>query len=424
VGAALIALTALSPLLWAIAAVYHAALLWVLVREARRLPAGGEVTASRQLPEPLALGAEQTGLVGVSCPRAAGLRAEVADHAPLPLRASPDPVAGTFDADGFLIVEYGIRSPRRGLYEFPAIDLRIWREGGWWFRQLRLPVFGRAAVYPDVLAIRRWQLTLRRGVRVLPGQRRARPPGAATTPAGVRDYLPGDDVRRVNWKATARRDSPVTTELEAERGLQVVIALDCGRLMTAPAGHLTKLDHAINTTLLLAWVAQSQGDRVGLLTFADQVQAFLAPRRGLRQIHRLNEILYAAQAAYTEPEFGEAFAYLARQVQGRSLVVVLTDVLDAEASADLVANALRVGTRHRVLVVAMADPDLLAALRRPLERSAGVYEWAAAEELMAARRRAFETLQRGGVQCLDVEAGRLSPAVVERYLEFKDRGLI
>jgi len=169
VGAALIALTALSPLLWAVAAVYHAALLWLLVREARRLPTGGEVTASRQLPEPLALGAEQTVLVGVSCPRAAGLRAEVADHAPLPLRASPDPVAGTFDADGFLIVEYGIRSPRRGLYEFPAIDLRIWREGGWWFRQLRLPVFGRAAVYPDVLAIRRWQLTLRRGVRVLPG---------------------------------------------------------------------------------------------------------------------------------------------------------------------------------------------------------------------------------------------------------------
>ena len=99
---------------------------------------------------------------------------------------------------------------------------------------------------------------------MLPGQRRARPPGSATTPAGVRDYLPGDDVRRVNWKATARRDSPVTTELEAERGQQVVIALDCGRLMTAPAGHLTKLDQAVNAALLLGWVAQSQGDRVGL----------------------------------------------------------------------------------------------------------------------------------------------------------------
>jgi uncharacterized protein (DUF58 family) len=424
VGAAVIALTVLSPVLWALAFVYHAALLRTIVRDARSLPIAPEFTASRELPEPLALGAEQSVLVGLSCTRAAGLRAAVADHAPLQLRVSGGPVEGTFDAEGFLIVEYAVRSPRRGLFTFDGVDVRIWRQGGWWLRQLRLPLVARAAVYPDVLAVRRWQLTLRRGVRLLPGQRRARPPGAATTPAGVRDYLPGDDVRRINWKATARRDSPVTTELEAEWGQQVVIALDCGRLMTAPAGHLTKLDQAINAALLLGWVAQSQGDRVGLLTFADQVHAFLAPRRGVRQIHRLNEVLYRVQASYVEPEFGEAFAYLTKQLQGRSLVVVLTDVLDAEASGELVAHSLRLGRRHRVLVVAMSDAEVLAALRRPLERSTAVYEWAAAEELLSARRRAFETLQRGGVQCLDVEAGRLSPSVLERYLELKERGLI
>jgi uncharacterized protein (DUF58 family) len=287
-----------------------------------------------------------------------------------------------------------------------------------------MPLTSEAAVYPDVLAIRRWQLTLRRGVRALPGQRRARPPGAATDPAGLRDYLPGDDARRINWKATARRDGPVTTELEAERGQQLMIALDCGRLMTAPAGHLTKHDHAVNAALLLAWVAQTQGDRVGLMTFGDRVETYLAPRRGLRQVNRLNETLYRVRAEYAEPEYGEALAYLARQVRGRSLVVVLTDVLDAEASSDLVAHALRLGVRHRVLVVTMADPELLAALRRPVVTSRGAYEWAAAEELMGARRRAFETLQRGGVPCLDVEAGRLSPALVERYLELKERGLL
>jgi uncharacterized protein (DUF58 family) len=141
-------------------------------------------------------------------------------------------------------------------------------------------------------------------------------------------------------------------------------------------------------------------------------------------VHYLNQVLYQVQASYAEPEFGEAFGYLAQQVHGRSLVVVLTDVLDAGASADLVAHALRLAGRHRVLVVAMADPELMSALRRPLGRASEVYEWAAAEELMNARRQAFETLQRGGVQCLDVEAGRLSPALVERYLELKERGLI
>jgi uncharacterized protein (DUF58 family) len=424
VGATLVVLIVASPAFVVLALVYHATLAAVLVRDARRLPSPGGFTATRQVPGPLSLGELQEILLGVFCPAASGLRAVVADHVPATLSPGTREVEGSFDDDGYLIASYSVRPPRRGAYEFPALDVRVWRAGGWWLRQFRLPVATEAAVYPDVLAIRRWQLTLRRGVRALPGQRRARPPGAATDPAGLRDYLPGDDVRRINWKATARRDSPVTTELEAERGQQLMIALDCGRLMTAPAGHLTKHDHAVNAALLLAWVAQTHGDRVGLMTFGDRVETFLAPRRGLRQVNRLNDVLYQVRAEYAEPEYGEALAYLARQVRGRSLVVVLTDVLDAEASADLVAHALRLGVRHRVLVVAMADPELVAALRRPVVTSAEAYRWAAAEELMGARRRAFETLQRGGVQCLDVEAGRLSPALVERYLELKERGLL
>jgi uncharacterized protein (DUF58 family) len=231
-------------------------------------------------------------------------------------------------------------------------------------------------------------------------------------------------VRSIHWKATARRDRPITAELEAERGQQVVVALDCGRLMTAPAGHLTKLDHAVNAALLLAWVAQSQGDRVGLLTFDERFGAFLAPRRGMRHVARLNEVLHRVEASYAEPEFAGAFAHLAGEVRGRAMIVLLTDVLDPAASADLVAHGLRLGARHRLLVVAMADPAVAAAIARRPASSGDAYRWAAAEELVTARRRAFETLQRGGVECLDVEAGRLSPALVERYLELKERGLV
>jgi uncharacterized protein (DUF58 family) len=423
-GAGLVALTLASPLLWAMVVVYHAALAWALARDARRLPAPGRYVASRQLPRPLSLGAEQEVLLGLSCPEAAGLRCAVADHVPADLHASARSVEGAFDAAGHLIVEYGVRPVRRGAYRLPALDLRVWHADGWWLRHFRLPLVDEAAVYPDVLAIRRWQLTMRRGVRALPGQRRARPPGAATVPGGLRDYLPGDDVRRIHWKATARRDRPVTVEPEAERGQQVVVAIDCGRLMTAPAGHLTKLDHAVNAALLLAWVAQANGDRVGLLTFDERVRAFLAPRRGVRQVTRVNEVLHRVEAGYAEPEYGEAFAYVAHQVRGRALVVVLTDVLDPAASADLVAHGVRLGARHRLLIVAMTDPAVVAALHQPMVRSGDAYRWAAAEELVSARRRAFETLQRGGVQCLDVEAGRLSPSLVERYLELKERGLV
>lgn len=424
VGAGLVVVSTLAPPVWALVAAYHLVLFGLVIRDALRLPAPHQVTAARHLPQPLALGAEQEVLVGLSCPAGAGLSGAVADHVPEPLNGRPREVAGVFDANGELIVAYRVAPVRRGAYRFEALDARIWARNGWWIRQFRLPMAEEARVYPDVLAIRRHELAMRRGLRAYVGERRARRPGAARSLAGLRDYLPGDEARSINWKASARRDRPVTNEFETERGQQLVIALDCGRLMTAPAGHLTKLDHAVNAALLLTWVAQTQGDRVGLLTFSDRVHGFLPPRRGPQQLHLVNEMLYRVPAVYAEPEYADALSSLAFQVRARSLVVVLTDVVDAEASADLVAHALRLGVRHLVLIVTMMDPEVLATVRRPPTTSGEAYEWAAGEELLGARRQAFETLQRGGVQCLDVEAGRLSPALVERYLELKDRALL
>jgi uncharacterized protein (DUF58 family) len=424
IGAALILLAALNPAVWLAVVGYHAVLLVLLVRDALRLPGRQGFTARRSIPQPFALGLQQPVQVTVSNPQAAALDAAIADHAPLALNATPRELLGRFDASGVLQVGYTAQPPHRGAFAFGTVDVRVWRPRGFWIRQVRIPMAATAAVYPDVHAVRRYQLTLRRGVRILPGQRRARPPGTATAFAGLRDYQAGDDVRRINWKATARRDQPVTIEVEAERGQQAIIALDCGRLMTAPAGVLTKLDHAVNAALLLAWVAQSQGDRVGMMTFSDGVRRFAPPQRGPAQISRLNRMLYEVQPEYTEPDFAEAFTYLAHRVSRRSLVVVLTDVLDPEASRDLVAHALRLGTRHLVLVVAMADPEVLAARDAPISTPGRAYEWAAAEELLAARRQSFEVLHRGGVLGLDVTAGTLSPSLVERYLELKERALL
>lgn len=423
-GAILVLLVLLSPVFWLVVIVYHGVLLGMVAVDARRLPPGKGFAASRVLPQPFSLGEIQAIQVLVGHAAAAGLPAEVADHVPADLRPEARVITSRFDDEGFLTVEYLVQPPHRGAYNFGPVDVRCWRPGGWLLRQVRIPAAEAAAVYPSVLAIKRYQLTLRRGMPLMQGLRRARPPGATTAFAGLRDYLPGDEIRRISWKASARRDTPVVMEVEAERGQQAIIAIDCGRLMTAPAGLLTKLDHAVNAALLLAWVAQSQGDRVGMVTFADQVRQFVTPQRGAAQVSHLNRVLYNVRPEYTEPDFGEAFAQLAYRVSRRSLVIVLTDVLDPEASRDLVAHAIRLSQRHLVMVVAMADPEVLRARDAPIDRAARSYEWAAAEELLSARRESFEALRKGGVLGLDVEAGRLSPALVERYLDLKERALL
>ena len=424
IGAVLIALATVSPVLGFVAAVYNAGLVILAARDLAKLPGRAGYAVSRTTPQPFSLGEPEAVRLRIENPAAAGLEARVADHAPAELRADPRETHGRFGESGRLELTYTTFSSRRGAYHFGPVDLQVWRERGWWRRQVRLDRPADVAVLPNVVAIKRMQLTLRRGLRVLAGLRRAKPPGASTAFAGLRDYVRGDDIRRVSWTATARRDRPVVVEVEAERGQQVMIAIDCGRLMTAPAGELDKLDHAVNAALMLAWVAQEHGDRVGLMTFDDRVTTFLKPERGTSQVRRITEALYAVRPQHVEPDFGHAMTHLALRIGRRSMVVVLTDVQDPSASRELVAHALRLAARHLVVVVAMSDPAVLAARDSPVRTSERVYEWAAAEEFVALRRESFEMLRRGGVLCLDVAANSLSPALVERYLELKERALL
>lgn len=393
-------------------------------RDAVALPPPLSFRASRQLPRPLSLGEREEVRVAIESPAAAGLLFEIADHTPAELDPDRRVSSGRFDGAGQAVGAYTVEPPRRGAYAFGAVDVRCRLAGGLWWRQARVVIPEQVAVYPNTVAVRRHELRMRRGLVPLTGARRAMLSGSATSLASLRDYLPGDDIRRINWTATARRDSPVTMEFEAERGQQLILLVDTGRLMTAPAGNLTKLDHAVNAALLLAWVAQKEGDRVGLETFSDRVKTYLPPRPGKAQMRALNEVLYRVRGEYTEPDFGAALSMVAKRVGRRSLVVVLTDLLEKELSRELVGHAVRLARRHLVLVVALTDPDLLAARDDPISTPERAYQWAAVEDLLAARRESFELLRRGGVQGLEARAGELSPMVVERYLELKDRSLV
>jgi uncharacterized protein (DUF58 family) len=202
IGAALIALAVASPVLGFVAVVYHVGLVLVLSRDLALLPGRAGYQVQRFVPEPFSLGELEEVKVTVINPAAAGLDARIADHAPDDLKPHPRELAAQFDRTGRLEVKYTTSSPRRGAFRFGPIDLQVWRQNGWWRRQVRLSHPDEVAVFPNVVAIKRVQLTLRRGLRAMAGLRRARPPGASTAFAGLRDYVRGDDFRRVSWTAT------------------------------------------------------------------------------------------------------------------------------------------------------------------------------------------------------------------------------
>lgn len=352
-----------------------------------------------------------------------------------PLRAVlVDSVPPSFDVDrrrlpinlppaGEAEVQYVARPRHRGTFGFGDVHLRVRGPLDLVEKQGRVAAGAPANVYPDLHEIRRYEVSLRRGLAYDAGQRRARLPGAGTIFERLREYSPDDDPRSISWTATARRGRPITVEYETERQQRVQILLDAGRMMSSTLGGLTKLDHAVNTALMLSYVAIAKGDEVGLLGFADTVRAYAVPRRGRRQFLRLTEELRRIEVTTTEPDYRAAFEFLRGRSGRRSLVVLFTDLVDEDASRALVAAVTRLAGHNLVLCCLLADPQLAETVARTPRSTTELFEKVVAEDVRDARQRALAILRRRGVHTIDVPAERLTVATIQRYLELKKRFL-
>ncbi|MBN1440894.1 MAG: DUF58 domain-containing protein [Anaerolineales bacterium] len=319
---------------------------------------------------------------------------------------------------------YAVIPPRRGDYQFGDIHMRWAGPLGLVRRQSRFPSAGPVRVYPNLMDIRRYDLMLRQNRLREMGLRHSRIFGEGTEFERLREYLPDDDFRRIHWKATARRNRPVTIEYQTERSQNVVALLDTGRMMQSPVGPMAKLDYAVNAVLLLAFVAAGKGDKVGLLSFADDIQHYLRPQAGRRQFYRMLKALYAVEPQSVEPDYRRAASYLAGKERKRSLVILFTDLTGNFGVRALLEGMGALAGRSLPMVVTVGAPDIhQAAAARPAD-SESVYLRMEAEALLEERRQALDALRRKGVLTLDVPANHLSVAVINRYLELKGRRLL
>jgi uncharacterized protein (DUF58 family) len=319
---------------------------------------------------------------------------------------------------------YHVRPLRRGDYRFGRVNLRWCGPLGLVVRQGHVEAAEPVKVYPNLLDVRRYDLLLRRNRLQEMGLRHTRLFGEGTEFERLREYLPDDEFRRIEWKATARRRRPVTIEYQTERSQNVIAVLDVGRMMQSPVARMAKLDYVVNAVLLLGYVATGKGDKVGLMTFADDVPLYLSPRQGRGQFYRMLEALYAVEAQPVEPDYRRALGYLATKQRKRSLVLIFTDLTGGMSVQSLTSHVSVLARRSLPLVVTISDPEVHAAAGLRPRTSLEVYQRAAAGRLLDERRVVLDNLHRHGVLTLDVPADRLSLAVINRYLELKGRTLL
>jgi uncharacterized protein (DUF58 family) len=340
------------------------------------------------------------------------------------LLATQAPRRAELAGTGASVVPIPLVPRRRGTAEVRAAWLR-WR-GPFglleWTKEHSLPV--SLPVVPNVRAVRGAALRFFSSRQFLAGLKVERHLGDGSEFEALREHLPGLDSRAIDWKASARHHKMLSREYRAERNHSVVVAVDSGRLMAEPLLGVPKLDHAINASLLLAYVALKTGDRVGLFAFDDGVRLFTEPQGGVHAFPGLQR--HAARVRYSQAEtnFTLSLLELDRRLRRRSLVVVLTDFVDTVTAELMVDNLARLGRDHLVVFVALRDVSVDALVAAPPRDLDTLNRAMSAHDLVRDRDLVLGRLRRQGVHCVDAPPAAVSSRLINHYLEVKRRELV
>jgi uncharacterized protein (DUF58 family) len=319
---------------------------------------------------------------------------------------------------------YNLQPPRRGRFEFGQTAVRYLSRLGLAWVQAEAGASESVKVYPNIRRAREAELKALGARSLVAAHRKTSWRGEGREFESMRDYVRGDELRHVSWTTTARRGKLTTRQYQIERDQTILIALDSGRLMTARIEHETKLDSAVHATLALMSAAARGGDNSGLVIFGRRIKSYLPPKRGREHMDAALELLHAVEPELIEPSYARAFEFIAANCKRRSLVVILTDLVDEEGSRELLTSLKLLRPRHLPLIVTISDRDLRAAVSSEPQSIPELFTQSVAEEILHQREAALRLVESQGGLALDVTAAALAPALLETYLRVKERGLL
>jgi len=348
----------------------------------------------------------------------------IRDDLPQEFSATPPEFHIELPARSRTTVKYDLRASRRGAFAMDHVYLLVHSRMMLWKRIITQPVKTEINVYPDMKQLAEFEMLARTNRLSLMGVRRTRRVGQDNDFERLRDYTLDDNYKHIDWRSTARRQKLTVRDFQTSQSQRVIFMIDCGRMMTSQAGGLSLLDHSLNSMLMLSYIALSRGDSVGLICFSDRIHSFVPPRGGSRQMNHLLRASFDRFPELVESRYGEAFLHLSKSCRKRSLVVLMTNIID-EINANQVHQYLStmVG-RHLPMGVLMRDHELFMAADTNWRDEAGMYRTAAAAEIICWRHEIIKDLQHQGVLSLDVFPEDMTAPLINQYLEVKARHLL
>mgnify|MGYP003639111789 CR=1 FL=1 len=375
---------------------------------------------SRSVPSRFALGVAQDIELTITNNGFTKARVSIFDGIPADVETDQMPWKGAIPRRGYLRVSYSVKPLKRGQLEFGeahllrASPLRLWNLSS----HAAHPEVIR--VYPNYEPIIEYSLLALEHMETKTGIKYRNRQGMSREFHQLRDYQDGDVLNQIDWKATARRRELISRQYREQRDQNLIVMIDSGRRMRAVDGDLPQFDHCLNATLLMAFIALRQGDKMGVLSFGG-TNRWLPPIKGQHGMTEILNHLYDYQTSREPSDFGEAVERLMTYQRRRALVVVLTNLRSEDAS-DVIPSLQALHQRHLVMLASLREKSVQDCISAPIRKLDDALLFGSTHHYLEERRNVFEELHGHGIVTIDAVAEELPIALTNAYLEVKRSG--
>ena len=420
-----------SPGSWPIFVLLNAAIILISVIDLFSLPRRRQFIVRRVMGHVATRGEKHQINLIVENRSKRAFRGQVKDDQPTGLQLDDNIFDVSIPSRSRAEVSYSIVPRQRGDFRFESVYLRSESRWNLWQWDMKLGCDDLLRVYPALRQISKYALYARLNRMSLIGVRRQRRIGTDNEFERLRDHTPDDQYRAVDWRATARRRKLTVRDFQSNQSQRVIFLIDCGRMMVNPFQGQTLLDAAFDAALTMSYVTLAQNDEAGMLCFSDQVIRWIPPAGGKRQLNRMVHAAHDIHPELVESRFDEAFIHLHRHCRKRTLVVLITNVIDDQNAERLKAHVSNLVGRHLPLTVLLRDHELFDHVQgidpdkdEKGGDQAAFYRAAAASDILCWRRQVLTQLNQAGVLTLDCFPERLTAPLINEYMRIKTRHLL
>ncbi len=382
------------------------------------------ISAQRILPEKLSNGDENPIKIDVKNNYGFKIHVNVIDEIPFQFQKRDFLIEKQIGPGKNTFFQYILEPKERGEYNFGSLNVYISSPMGLVSKRFSFQKDATLATYPSFIHLRKYELMALQSEFLLGGIKRIRKLGHTMEFEQIKDYVPGDDIRTINWKATSKTNRLMVNQFQDEKSQRIFMLIDKGRTMKMPFNGLSLLDYSINATMALSHIILKKGDRAGMMTFSKKTENKVAAENKSGQLRKISEALYNIKTDFFESDFNRLYQDVKYSLNQRSLVLLFTNFETLDGLNRQLKYLRGIAKNHLLVVVFFKNAELQTLIHKNPESTQEIYDEIIAEKFEFEKKLIIQELRKYGIYTVYTLPENLNVDVINKYLEIKARGIL